>query len=52
MNHLKALVKGQVEATTAGLGYSGIKYSAACNALVTTFGPPQTIVNAQMTEIH
>ena len=51
-SHLKTLVKGKTKAAIAGLGYSGILYSAAWNALVTKFGRPQTIVNAQMKQIH
>ena len=51
MSHLKALVKGKAKAAIAGLGYSGIMYSAAWNALVTNFGRPQAIVNAQMKQI-
>ena len=52
MSHLKTLVKGKAKAAIAGLGYSGVMYSAAWNALVTNFGRPQTIVNAQMKQIH
>ena len=52
MSHLKTLVKGKAKAAIAGLGYSGVMYSAAWNALVTNFGRPQTIVNAQMMQIH
>ena len=52
MSHLKTLVKGRAKAAIAGLGYSGVMYSAAWNALVTNFGHPQTIVNAQMKQIH
>ena len=52
MSHLKTLVNGKAKAAIAGLGYSGIMYSAAWNALVTNFGRPQTIVNAQMKQIH
>ena len=52
MSHLKTLVKGKAKAAIAGLGYSGVMYSAAWNALVTNFGGPQTIVNAQMKQIH
>ena len=52
MGHLKTLVKGKAKAATAGLGYSGSMYIAAWNALVTNFGRPQTIVNAQMKVIH
>ena len=49
---LKTLVKGEAKAAIAGLGYSGSMYTAAWNALVTNFGRPQTIVNAQMKLIH
>ena len=52
MSHLKTLVKGKAKAAIAGLGYTGSMYSAAWNALVTNFGRPQTIVNAQMKQIH
>ena len=52
MSHLKTLVKGKAKAAFAGLGYSGVMYSAAWNALVTSFGLPQTIVNSQMKRIH
>ena len=52
MSHLKILVKGKAKAAIAGLGYSGVMYSAAWNVLVTNFGRPQTIVNAQMKQIH
>ena len=52
MSHLKTLVKGRAKAAIAGLGYSGVMYSAAWNALVTNFGRPQTIVNTQMKQIH
>ena len=52
MGHLKTLVKGKAKAAIAGLGYSGSMYTAAWNALVTNFGRPQTIVNAQMKLIH
>ena len=52
MSHLKTLVKGKAKAAIAGLGYSGIMYSAAWNAFVTNFGRTQTIVNAQMKQIH
>ena len=52
MSHLKTLVEGKAKAVIAGLGYSGVMYSAAWNALVTNFGWPQTIVNAQMKQIH
>ena len=51
MSHLKTLVKGKANAAIAGLGYSGVVYSAAWNALGTNFGRPQTFVNAQMKEI-
>ena len=51
MSHLKILVKGKAKAI-AGLGYSGVKYSATWNILVTNFGRPQTIVNAQIKQIH
>ena len=50
--HLKTLVKGKAKAAIAGFGYSGSMYTAAWNALVTNFGRPQTIVNAQMKLIH
>ena len=52
MSHLKILVKGKAKAAIAGLGYSRVMYSAAWNVLVTNFGRPQTIVNAQMKQIH
>ena len=52
MSHLKTLVKGKSKAAIEGLGYSRVMYSAAWNALVTKFGRPQTIVNAQMKHIH
>ena len=52
MSHLKTLVKGKAKAAIAGLGYSGVMYSAAWKALVTNFGRPQTIVNAQTKQIH
>ena len=52
MSHLKTLVKGKAKAAIAGLGYLGVMYSAAWNALVTNLGCPQTIVNAQMKQIH
>ena len=52
MSHLKTLVKGKAKAAIAFLGYSGVMYSAAWHALVTNFGRPQTIVNAQMKQIH
>ena len=52
MGHLKTLVKGKAKAAIAGLGYSGSMYSAAWHALVTNFGRPQTIVNAQMKLNH
>ena len=52
MSHLKTLVKGKAKSAIAGLGYSEIMYTAAWNALVTNFGRPQTIVNAQMKQIH
>ena len=52
MGHLKTLVKGKAKAAIAGLGYSRSMYTAAWNALVTNFGRPQTIVNAQMKHIH
>ena len=52
MSHLKILVKGKAKAAIVGLGYSGVMYSAAWNVLVTNFGRPQTIVNAQMKQIH
>ena len=45
MSHLKTLVKGKAKAAIA-------VYSAAWNGLVTDFGRPQTIVNAQMKQIH
>ena len=48
MSHLKTLGKGKSKAAFAGLGYSGVMYRAARNALVTKFARPQTIVNAQM----
>ena len=51
-SHLKTLVEGKAKAAIAGLGYSGIMYSAAWNALVTNFERLQTIVNAQMKQIH
>ena len=51
MSHLKTHVKSKAKASIAGLGYPGVKYSAAWNALVTNFGRPQTIVNAQMKQI-
>ena len=40
MSHLKTLVKGRAKVAIAGLGYSGVMYSAAWNALVTNFGRP------------
>ena len=52
MSHLKTLVKGKAKAAIAGLGYSGVMYSEAWNYLVTNFGRPQTIGNAQMKQIH
>ena len=52
MSHLKTLVKGKAKAAIVGLGYSGVMYSAAWNALVTNSGRPQTVVNAQMKLIH
>ena len=52
MSYLKILVKGKAMAAIAGLGYSGVMYSAAWNVLVTNFGRPQTVVNAQMKQIH
>ena len=52
MRHLKTLVKGKAMAAIAGLGYSGSMYTAAWDALVTKFGRPQTIVNAQMELTH
>ena len=52
MGHLKTLVKGKAKSAIAGLGYSGSMYTSAWNALVTNFGRPQTIVNAQMKLIH
>ena len=52
LSHLKTLVKSEAKAAIAGLGYSGIMHSVAWNALVTIFGRPQTIVNAQMRQIH
>ena len=52
MSHFKTLVKGKAKAAIAGLGYSRVMYSASWNALVTNFGRPQTIVNAQMKQIH
>ena len=52
IGHLKTLVKGKAKAAIAGLGNSGSKYTAAWNALVTNFGRPQAIVNAQMKLIH
>ena len=50
--HLKTLVKGKTKAAIVGVGYSGSMYTAAWNALMTNFGRPQTIVNAQMKLIH
>ena len=52
MSHLKTLVKGKAKAAIAGLGFSGTMYNTAWNALVSHFGRPQTIVNAQMKQIH
>ena len=52
MGYLKTFVKGKAKAAIAGLRYSGSMYTAAWNALVTSFGRPQTIVNAQMKLIH
>ena len=52
MGHLKTLVKEKTKAAVAGLGYSGSKYTAAWNALVTNFRRPQTIVNVQTKLIH
>ena len=52
MSHLKILVKGKAKAAIAGLGYSGVMYSAAWNVLFTNCGRPQTIVNAQKKQIH
>ena len=52
MGHLKTLVKGKAKAAIACLGYSGSMYTPAWNALVTNFGRPQTIVNAQRKLIH
>ena len=52
MGRSKTLVKGKAKAAIAGLGYSGSMYTAAWSALVTNFGRPQTIVNAQTKLIH
>ena len=52
MSHLKTLVKSKAKAAIAGLRFSGIVYSVAWKALVTSFGRPQTIVIAQMKQIH
>ena len=52
MGHLETLVKGKAKAGNAGVGYSGSIYTAAWNALVTNFGRPRKIVNAQMKLIH
>ena len=52
VSHLKPLVKGKAKAANAGLGYSGMLYSAEWNALVTNFGRPQTNVDAQMKQIY
>ena len=52
MSHLKTLVKGKAKAVIAGLGFSGTMYNTAWNTLVSNFGRPQTIVNAQMKQIH
>ena len=52
MGQLKTLVKGKAKAAIGGLAYSGSMYTAAWNALVTNFGRPQTIVNAEMKLIH
>ena len=50
--YLKTLVKGKAKADIAGLEYSVVIHSAAWNALVTNFERPQTIVSAQMKNIH
>ena len=52
MRLLKTIVKGKAKAATAGLGYSGVIYSAAWNALVTNVERSQIIVNAQMKHNH
>ena len=52
MSHLKTFVNGKAKAAIEGLGYSGVIYTAAWNALVTNFGRPQTIVNVQMKQNH
>ena len=44
--------KGKAKAAIAGVGYSGSKFTAAWNALVTNFGRPQGIVEAQVKQIH
>ena len=51
MSHLKTLLKGKAKAAIASLGFLGVMYIAAWIALV-NFGRPQTIVNAQMKQIH
>ena len=52
MGPLNTLVEGTAKAAIVGLGYSGSMYIAAWNALVTNFGRRQTIVNAQLKQIH
>ena len=52
MNHLKTLVTGKAKEVIAGLGYTGDMYDIAWNTLVTHFGRPQVVVNAQLRRIY
>ena len=53
MNHLKTLVTGKAKEVIAGLGgYTGDMYDIAWNTLVTHFGRPQVVVNAQSRRIY
>ena len=51
MQHLKTLVTGKAKEAIAGLGFSGEMYHVAWNILVTKFGNPQIVVNAQLKKV-